>query len=153
MSDDANKRPAHGILEYGSNPIVVFDTVCTKHRSQWLASDEVHQLLVDVWKQSTQWLVGKYVVMPDHIHLFAWATDNSGDYENWVRYWKSQFSKAHQNKSHRWQPDHWDVRLRTPKSYEEKWNYIRENPVRHGLVNDSADWRFQGELFELEWIE
>ena len=29
--------------------------------------------------------------------------------------------------------------------------YVRQNPVRHGLVNDPEDWPFQGELHLLDW--
>jgi hypothetical protein len=35
---------------------------------------------------------------------------------------------------HRWQTDHWDRRLRSDESYAEKWEYVRCNAVRHGLV-------------------
>lgn len=33
-----------------------------------------------------------------------------------------------------WQQDYWDRQLRSGESYAEKWNYVRNNPVRHGLV-------------------
>jgi hypothetical protein len=68
-----------------------------------------------------------------------------------VRYWKSQFAKGLRDPGRRWQTDHWDRRLRTGESYTAKWEYVRENPVRHGLVEKTDDWPFQGEVFELEW--
>src|SRR5437870_5293667 len=52
-------------------PTIVFLTVCTKDRRPWLATDETHDLLREVWIASAAWLVGRYVVMPDHVHLFA----------------------------------------------------------------------------------
>jgi hypothetical protein len=36
-------------------------------------------------------------------------------------------------------------------SYDEKWEYVRSNPVRHSYVTDPADWPYQGELNELRW--
>ncbi len=32
-----------------------------------------------------------------------------------------------------------------------KWEYIRHNPVRAGLVNDPDDWPYQGEMHVLRW--
>ena len=41
-----------------------------------------------------------------------------------------------------WQRDFFDHRLRSHESYEEKAHYIRQNPVRAGLVNTAAEWKF-----------
>jgi REP element-mobilizing transposase RayT len=89
--------------------------------------------------------------MPDHIHLFAAPGPQPVPFENWVRYWKSQFTKFHGVKEHRWQTDHWDSRLRSWESYENKWLYVHENPVRHHLVINANDWPYQGELNDLRW--
>ena len=74
------------------------------------------------------------------------------DFDNWVKYWKSEFSKSHQNRIDRWQPNHWDVQLRDNESYENKWEYVRNNPVPHGLVRRVQDWPFQGEIYKLGWM-
>ncbi|MCX7916496.1 MAG: hypothetical protein N3A53_09385, partial [Verrucomicrobiae bacterium] len=50
-----------------------------------------------------------------------------------------------------WQRDFWDTQLRRGESYSAKWEYVRYNPVRAGLVSDPADWPYQGELNILEW--
>jgi REP element-mobilizing transposase RayT len=89
--------------------------------------------------------------MPDHLHLFVAPDDPEIPLENWVRYWKSCFSKQHGNREHRWQTDHWDTRLRAEESYDNKWDYVVQNPVRKGLVSEAEQWPFQGEIFELRW--
>ena len=150
-SSSRRKRPAHGILYVDGQPTIIFDTVCTKDRIPWLANDEVHELFRSVWTNATGWLLGRYVVMPDHIHFFAAAVDPQISYENWIKYWKSQFTKQHNTPSHRWQTDHWDRRMRTELAYEEKWLYVLDNPVRKGLVTHAADWPYQGEIHELRW--
>jgi REP element-mobilizing transposase RayT len=153
-NDDASptrKHPAHGVLHLPHQPTIIFDTVGTKGRQQWLANDAVHELLRSVWIKATAWLMGRYVDMPDHIHYFAAATESPIDYESWVKYWKSQFSKGHADPSHRWLTDHWDTRMRSHEQYEEKWNYVRHNPVRHGLVAHPDDWPYQGEIYRLDW--
>jgi putative transposase len=145
------KHPAHGVSLQDTEFPIVFLTVCTKDRRPWLASEAVHQLMRDTWRNATAWLVGRYVIMPDHIHLFAAPGPNTLPLENWVRFWKSQFTKLHKKPLDRWQVDHWDTRLRSWESYEQKWLYVRDNPRRHGLVTDAGDWPFQGELNELRW--
>jgi REP-associated tyrosine transposase len=42
-----------------------------------------------------------------------------------------------------WQPGGFDRLLRMSESIHEKWNYIRENPVRAGLVAHWKEWRYQ----------
>jgi hypothetical protein len=37
--------------------------------------------------------------------------------------------------------------LRRQESYDEKWEYVKLNPVRGGLVQNSEDWPWQGEGF------
>jgi hypothetical protein len=43
----------------------------------------------------------------------------------------------------------WDRRLRADESYNQKWDYMRNNPVRHGHCKKSDDWPHQGEIHEL----
>ena len=151
MSEPFNKRPVHGVKFVEGQPTVIFDAICTKEKMPWLASEIVHQQLVKIWKEARFWLVGRYVIMPDHIHLFAWATEDSIEYEKWVRYWKSMFTRRHKIPEHRWQTDHWDRRMRNESAYEEKWNYVKENPIRSGLVAGGENWPYQGEVFQLRW--
>jgi putative transposase len=145
------RHPAHGVRNRLNEPIIVFLTVCTKHRAAWLATSINHALLREVWTQATGWLVGRYVIMPDHLHLFAAPGSLVIELDPWVRYWKSQFTKQHPEKGDRWQTDHWDSRLRSGESYDSKWEYVVQNPVRHGLVERAEDWPYQGELFHLPW--
>jgi len=41
--------------------------------------------------------------------------------------------------------------LRRDESYAQKWEYVVNNPVRHGYAARSEDWSFQGELNSLRW--
>ena len=145
------RRPAHGVKIQADLPTIVFLTVCTKNRAPWLTSPDVHELLLHVWADAKAWIVGRYVIMPDHLHLFTTPGTPELPLENWVKYWKSRFSTAHRNQAHEWQVNHWDRRLRSDDSYDEKWQYVRGNPVRHGLVKDASDWPYQGELNTLRW--
>jgi putative transposase len=145
------KKPAHGVWIDPSSPTIVFVTVCTRDRLPWLATEENHGRLRDVWEQAQAWLVGRYVLMPDHLHLFAAPGSLELPLDTWVRYWKSLFTKVHREGFRNWQTDHWDTRLRSEESYEEKWWYVRNNPVRAGLVARAEEWPLQGELNRLDW--
>jgi REP element-mobilizing transposase RayT len=151
--DFPNRRhPTHGVLDEPDHPTIVYVTVCTKDRETWLANHKVHTDLVKAWQNATAWLVGRYLIMPDHTHFFCSPNDPNIDLDTWCKYWKSQFSKQHRNPAHHFQTDHWDRRLRSHESYDTKWDYVVHNPVRHGLVQDSKDWPYHGELHELRWF-
>ncbi|MEN0110629.1 MAG: hypothetical protein AAF805_07875 [Planctomycetota bacterium] len=145
------RRPAHGVLWPDDRPPIVFLTVCTKDRRRWLADERAHADLVDAWRAADRWLVGRYVLMPDHVHLFCAPVDGPATLEAWVRYWKSCFTRSGADRSRRWQSGHWDTRLRREENYDAKWSYVRENPVRAQLAPTADAWPYQGELNDLRW--
>ena len=42
--------------------------------------------------------------------------------------------------------------LRSDESYADKWNYVRENPVRAGLFRDASEWPYQGEIVVIDRV-
>ncbi len=147
------KRPASGVIADETQPTVVFLTVCTKRKEPWLANRNAHELLKSTWLSAHDWEVGPYVLMPDHIHLFASPGLATRNFDRWVAYWKSLFTFRFKNKSFRWQRYSFHHRLRSHESCEDKWQYIRQNPVRAGLVSSTTNWEYQGVIFETtyEW--
>ena len=139
---------AHGVKATADGPTIVFVIATVHHRRALLANGRMHAMLVDVWRSAAAWTVGRYVVMPDHLHLFATP---AGDLplDNWVRFWKGRFTRVFGEAI--WQTDHFDTRMRTATTYGEKQAYVLENPVRAGLVTRAADWPYAGELNALVW--
>ena len=43
-----------------------------------------------------------------------------------------------------WQREFFDHVLRSSESYSEKWNYVRDNPVRAGLVSNASERKYAG---------
>jgi hypothetical protein len=43
-----------------------------------------------------------------------------------------------------------DHLIRLRESYSEKWEYVRQNPVRAGLVSKYEGWPWQGEFVRIE---
>ena len=104
---------------------------------------------------ATGWQVGRYMIMPDHIHLMVVPEGvEHPSLRQWVAYWKSLSARDWPDRmiGKVWQRDFWDTQLRRGEIFSEKWNYIALNPVRARLVKNAADWPFQGELNELSWI-
>ena len=61
------------IFDASGSPLF-FITVCTRRRLTVLAQPAVHDILVTGWRNALRvygWMVGRYVVMPDHVHFFA----------------------------------------------------------------------------------
>jgi REP element-mobilizing transposase RayT len=130
---------------------IIFLTVCTDKRIPILANDASHQVLRALWQDTSHWRVGRYVIMPDHIHLFA-ARANRGtaSLERWVAWWKRKFSLRVGGVSATWQQSFWDTRMRSESHYHAKWLYVRNNPVRKQLAYSHEDWMYQGEIYVLK---
>jgi putative transposase len=111
----------------------------------------IQNALVDLWKKADAWLVGYYLLMPDHLHLFCAPHNRDFTLKAWVTHWKRGFSCLRMSETGQWQRDYWDTRLRRSESYHEKWEYVRLNPVRKNLVFQPEDWPYQGILNELRW--
>src|ERR1700751_1107960 len=96
-------RPCRGVTKIDARPILVFVTVGTALRVPWLANDEVRSALRDIWFKADRWETGIYVIMPDHIHLFAWPGKIEHDLDAWIRYWKSLVTKHLGSSACSWQ--------------------------------------------------
>ncbi len=145
------RRPAHGVHIYLSEPTIVWLSVCTKNRKKWLDSEKAHQCLLEAWRQADAWMVGRYILMPDHLHLFCAPVDLTKTLTAWVTYWKRRFTQAAKEPSWQWQAGYWDTRLRRHENYTDKWRYAIQNAVEAGLVNHPEEWPYQGEMNELRW--
>jgi putative transposase len=148
------KGPAHPpVRERFNEAIIVFLTACSKDRKPLFARADSVAVILDAWQQAKSWSIGRFVVMPDHVHLFVRRVFPTESLMQWVRYWKSVASRnwprAHEQPI--WQRDFWDTQLRRSENYDSKWRYVRDNPVRAGLARHADDWPFQGELNLLRW--
>jgi putative transposase len=145
------KKPAGGVKILSGQPTIVFLTVCAKDRVPWMAQRAVQESLEEIWRKADAWLVGTYLLMPDHLHLFCAPRDLHFTIEQWLTFWKREFSRKHLSENWPRQRNGFHHRLRDPREYEDKWRYVEENPVRKGLVTRPEDWPFQGMLHPLRW--
>jgi putative transposase len=152
MRDGVGRQhPAEGVFIFRGQATIVFLTVCTHKRETRLANRLVQQALVASWQQADAWLVGHYLIMPDHIHLFCSPQNEDYTIEQWITFWKRQLRRSYGENAPRFQSRGFHHRLRHGESYTEKWEYVRANPVRASFVKNSDDWPYQGSLNELYW--
>jgi len=127
-------------------------TICTHERQPVLVSDPLaRQLVSDLgdMAQRTGWRVGRYVIMPDHVHFFCWRGGESESLSEFVGRWKRWTTRRAWELGHEgrlWQRELHDHLLRDDESYAEKWEYVRQNPVRAGLCDDPDAWPYQGDM-------
>ena len=138
------------------NPIY-FITVCTFRRRIILAEQAVVKIIQDELAFASSkhgWHVGRYVIMPDHIHFFARSEPTAKNLSSFMKLWKEWTSKRIQKEigaaGNIWQKEFFDHLLRNPQSYDLKWQYVAENPVRAGFVARTSDWKWQGEIEDLQ---
>ena len=158
MGNPLTKRLRRLDMVYAVDQPVFFLTFCTARRAQLLADAETHARFVAFCQRSAElanvW-VGRYVLMPDHVHVFVCAED-SAVISWWVGSVKKTLAahwRSHGHVAPFWQEGFFDHLLRSNESYEEKWEYVRQNPVRAGLTSDAGEWPFAGEVQPLELSE
>jgi len=133
-----------------------FVTFNTHERLPLLANETLHETWLTFARRAPDhgaW-VGRYVVMPDHIHLFVRLSADT-EFAPWVQSLKMVLGKELLRLGHQkphWQEGFFDHLLRSGESYEQKWEYVRQNPVRKGLCEQPEDWPYQGEITPLQWL-
>jgi putative transposase len=141
---------------FPSNPIY-FVTACTYCRRKLLASDVVNSAFIRFGERAYSEhniAVGRYVIMPDHLHLFVCGPDDFA-LGRWVGMLKQCLEKQivrGEIAGPVWQRRFFDHVLRSDESYAQKWNYVRDNPVRAGLVMNADDWPYAGEIITIDRI-
>lgn len=151
---DYLRRPPRLSMVFTDLPIY-FATLCTHNRQALLASEGVHNTFREGAMRAVQVgvAVGRYVIMPDHIHLFV-RVGGEGKLGATVKRLREGITKhlrQHCPGLLVWQPGFFDHILRSSESYTEKWEYVRYNPVRAGLVKGPDEWPFQGEIEMIRW--
>jgi putative transposase len=97
-----------------------------------------------------------FVIMPNHVHAILWCA-LPGQMSECLKQWKRMSSiriketLALQVAGYAatidpagpvWQAKYYAFNLFSPKKIKEKLNYMHLNPVRAGLVDRAADWRW-----------
>ena len=133
---------------------IYFITLCVEDRTPVLADPCAWGICRASFDKLDQWTILAAIAMPDHLHLLAApVADREASLSAFAKWFKRWFNEAYWKdrqsasgiaaKSWRWQEGCFDRLLRSDESLSEKWEYLRQNPVRAGLVEDPDDWPYQ----------
>ena len=134
----------HNTPHWVAADAVFFLTICAGNRggSEFL-EDERPQRILDSAKfyhDQRKWFVSLILVMPDHLHMlvqFPPGPKMNKLVQNWKRHLARETGIS-------WQKGFFEHRIRADESLWEKAEYIRENPVKAGLVENRDGWPWQG---------
>ena len=142
MPCPARKRLDHTIPAFAEWDATYFLTICCIPRGMntLCRTERALEIFrsVQFYESLGKWSVRVMVLMPDHLHAlvdFPFWGDMSRIVGDWKRYLSNQLGI-------RLQPNFFDHRLRRDESHDEKWKYVKMNPVRAGLVKNAEDWPY-----------
>ncbi len=128
--------------------VVYFVTLCVHGREQLLANTETHAAISEVARELRAWTVVAGVIMPEHLHVVVSPKDDRelsvGDFSNGLK----RLLRQRLQHDWEWQRGCFDRLLRSDESFADKWAYVRENPVRAGLVAHWREWPYFFGLIE-----
>jgi len=132
-------------------PVIYFVTACCAERQRFFADSFTVRIALESMQRIEArlgWLVEQICFMPDHVHLLlAPQGDRHQSLSHFMQRWKTSVGLRLGRKV--WQREFFDHLLRSEEKLEEKWNYIRENPVRAGLCASAEDYPFSGRPKEI----
>jgi REP element-mobilizing transposase RayT len=160
-----DKPPRLQVIFHRANAPVYFITFNTHIRTNLIAAPELHEAFIKYCERAPDFRigVGRYVLMPDHIHLFVcFGIGCTSTLGAWVRGLKRELDRVLLSTRHQpvqlrgqklssfWQPGFNDHLLRSDESYAQKWEYVFQNPVRAGLVARAEEWPYAGEIVRID---
>ena len=129
---------------HGRNPILI-ENIELLRKSFWVS------------KQNYNYKIDAIVILPDHVHMIL-TLDNAKNYPKIIRNIKQYFSKRcdakyyvhySQSKSRDaegyfpvWQKRFFEHTIRNEKDFAMILEYMINNPVKHGLVENRDDWKY-----------
>jgi REP element-mobilizing transposase RayT len=126
----------------------ILDAAKAGHR--FLGVPQVADMVMEAltWLEEKRgWSIVAAVVMPNHLHVLMRNTAGRNDalLDDLARF--KNFTARVANRLLRrtgafWLREDFDHWCRTPQKLEAAIRYVRENPVKGGLVRDSRDWRW-----------
>ena len=155
---------AHRYLISQDSPVLYITTV-TKNRLPVFRTDQMKEVLcraIDEARKSAGFLLFAYVIMIDHMHLLTSRPSTTSDvlrvlkgltarriidYLKANSYFDSLAKLQHQKQDRNYRYSVWQTEknvlpIVSEGMFMEKLNYIHQNPVRAGLVENARDYRW-----------
>jgi putative transposase len=125
---------------------VYFITASTFQRTPLFRREQMARLFVDVlfhYREHKNYLLHEFVLMPDHFHLLISPTLSL---ERSLQLIKGGFSYRAKKElgftGEIWEKSFYDRRVRAAEGYYNFKQYIRQNPMKQGLVAALGDYPY-----------
>ena len=125
-----------------------FITACAHMQQNLFQRDQVAELMVATflkYRDAGEFELHEYVVMPNHIHVLLSIPDQQ-QLSRAIQLIKGGFSHALRENEivfrAVWEQRYSDRRIRDANELAEVSHYIRQNPVRKGLVDRAEDYPY-----------
>ena len=139
-----------------------FFTVVMYKRQRIFNDDAVVELLREAFKAvraELPFTIDAMVILPDHLHCIWTLQEHDTDFSTRWKKIKTHFTKTYKRrmggdimqptKSMQskgeiglWQRRFWEHTIRDDNDYRRHCDYIHYNPVKHGLVDTAAAWKY-----------
>ena len=120
-----------------------FLTLCVDGRRPVLANSQFAEVLSGLLDRLDHWVHEAWVIMPDHVHFLMGPKSRHLNLSDWSHYVK-RITRKEFSGDWKWQKGVFDHLLRSWESGGSAWSYLRDNPVRAGLVENWWEWPYFG---------
>ncbi len=117
------------------------------HQNLFQRTETAELLLATLfrYRDAGEFSLHEFVVMPNHIHLML-SVDDGHAIARAVQMVRGGFSHEMGQTGLKlkavWQPSDYEHRIRDAAEYAAMRNYIHQNPVRRGLVEEATDYPY-----------
>ena len=130
---------------------IMFITGVTLGRFPYLAPDDNVELLFETMRRVQEihpYHLLAHVILPDHFHWLMRVDDKSGNFSIALHSIKRNYTLNYKKACgittsfNLWQERFHDHIIRDERDFDNHFDYIHWNPVKHGYVTKPEDWRY-----------
>ena len=122
--------------------VIYFVTLCVKDRKPVLTSPEIFGAMNEFCDGSENWDTLAAVIMPNHLHALVSPKLSREERVTHFSAGLKRFTRKRCDGDWEWPQGVFDRLLRRDEFVGSKWIYIRDNPVRAGLVTRWEEWPY-----------
>jgi putative transposase len=152
-----------------------FFTLVTFQRRPIFSNPDAVQILRDSFRYTLDrhpFSIVASVILPDHMHFIWTLPEDTSDYSTRWRLIKSTFtrnwsekgansvsaSRRQKGEKNVWQRRFWEHLIRDEEDLSNHLEYVHYNPVKHGLAESPAEWKYssfmkyvQAGMYSRDW--
>ncbi|MGA2809194.1 MAG: transposase [Terracidiphilus sp.] len=139
-----------GLVRYQQCGVFHFLTFSCYRRQPLLGSETAYSVFeseLEAVRRQYGFVVGGYVLMPEHVHLLVGEPRNASlAVAMQVLKQKTSRKLKGRGEAQFWQRRYYDFNVWSEEKRVEKLRYMHRNPVRRGLAAKPEDWRWSSFL-------